>query len=164
VVEILDLLRRLVQERGLAVLLSSHLLTQVQSVCDRVGIFANGRLVGQGTVDQLAAAYGEGVARIDVGLETPDPASSERAGTALTGLPNVESVEPPGAHGHAWRLTVRPASAEVAVREAVLATVVAAGLRLTELRPTVPSLDDIYRSALGRHGLAPHGEVGRPAA
>ena len=40
VVEILDLLRKLVDERGLAIMLSSHLLTQVQSVCDRIGIFA----------------------------------------------------------------------------------------------------------------------------
>ena len=55
VVEILDLLRRLVHERGLAILLSSHLLTQVQSVCDRIGIFAAGRLVGEGTVDELAS-------------------------------------------------------------------------------------------------------------
>ena len=48
VVEILDLLRRLVDERGLAIMLSSHLLSQVQTVCDRIGIFANGRLIGVG--------------------------------------------------------------------------------------------------------------------
>ncbi|HEY6014772.1 MAG TPA: ABC transporter ATP-binding protein, partial [Candidatus Limnocylindrales bacterium] len=59
VVEILELLRRLVNERGLAIMLSSHLLTQVQSVCDRIGIFAAGRLVGQGTVDELAATFGD---------------------------------------------------------------------------------------------------------
>ena len=39
VVEILDLLRRLVDERGISIMLSSHLLSQVQSVCDRIGIF-----------------------------------------------------------------------------------------------------------------------------
>ena len=50
VVEILDMLRTLVRERGLAILLSSHLLAQVQSVCDRVGIFAAGKLIGIGTV------------------------------------------------------------------------------------------------------------------
>ena len=54
VVEILQLLRDLVRERGVTVLLSSHLLTQVQSVCDRVGIFAAGRLIGLGTVPELA--------------------------------------------------------------------------------------------------------------
>ena len=67
VIEILDLLRRLVHERGLAILLSSHLLTQVQSACDRIGIFAAGRLVGQGTVDELAATFGDGTAAIEVG-------------------------------------------------------------------------------------------------
>ena len=58
VVEILDLLRRLVDERGLAVLLSSHLLAQVQSVCDRIGIFAAGKLIGVGTVAELARQFG----------------------------------------------------------------------------------------------------------
>src|SRR5690606_35147555 len=40
VVEILDLIRRL-PDRGVTVLLSSHLLEQVQSVCDRIGIFVS---------------------------------------------------------------------------------------------------------------------------
>ncbi|TMD32094.1 MAG: ABC transporter ATP-binding protein [Chloroflexi bacterium] len=42
VAEILDLMRALVRDRGLALLLASHLLDQVQSVCDRVGIFSSG--------------------------------------------------------------------------------------------------------------------------
>ena len=60
VVEILDLLRRLTDERGIAILLSSHLLNQVQSVCDRIGIFASGRLVGIGTVEELARTSATG--------------------------------------------------------------------------------------------------------
>ena len=63
VVEILDLLRRLVRERGMAILLSSHLLNQVQSVCDRIGIFAAGRLIGQGTMDAARRAVRRGAAR-----------------------------------------------------------------------------------------------------
>ena len=78
VVEILDLLRRLVQDRGLAILLSSHLLSQVQSVCDRIGIFAAGRLIGVGTVDELASQFGDGSAAIEVGLELPTAAEVER--------------------------------------------------------------------------------------
>ena len=81
VVEILDLLRRLVDERGLAILLSSHLLTQVQSVCDRIGIFAAGRLVGEGTVEELAAQFGDGTAVVEVDLELPEAADVERART-----------------------------------------------------------------------------------
>ncbi|MFL6596095.1 MAG: ABC transporter ATP-binding protein [Chthoniobacterales bacterium] len=39
--------------RGVTVLLSSHLLEQVQEVCDRIGILANGSLVREGRVDEL---------------------------------------------------------------------------------------------------------------
>ena len=68
VAEILALIRRLVDDQGIAVLLSSHLLDQVQSICDRVGIFSAGRLIAQGTVPELAASYADEVARIDVGV------------------------------------------------------------------------------------------------
>ena len=52
--ELLALLRRLVAERNLTVLLSSHILGQVQSLCDRVGFFAAGRLVAAGPLAELA--------------------------------------------------------------------------------------------------------------
>ncbi len=149
VVEILDLMRKLVNERGLSIMLSSHLLTQVQSVCDRIGIFAAGRLVGVGTVDELAAQFGDGTAVIEVGLEL-SPADVDRAATTLRGLASVESVEQPAAGSGTWRLHVRPAIAEGRVRQAILVAAVEQNLRLTALRPVVPSLDDIYRTAVER--------------
>jgi ABC-2 type transport system ATP-binding protein len=56
--EMLSLIRRLADERGLAVLLSSHLLSQVERLCDRVGIFSRGRLVAEGSVAELAERAG----------------------------------------------------------------------------------------------------------
>jgi ABC-2 type transport system ATP-binding protein len=150
VVEILDLLRRLVNERGLAILLSSHLLTQVQSVCDRIGIFAAGRLVGQGTVDELAATFGDGTATIEVGLELPTPADAVRAEAVFRGLSDVTSVTPPADDRAPWQLVVRPSGAEGRVRQEILVAAVEHDLRLTTLRPIVPSLDDIYRAAVVR--------------
>jgi ABC-2 type transport system ATP-binding protein len=150
VVEILDLLRTLVHERGLAILLSSHLLTQVQSVCDRIGIFAAGRLVGQGTVSELAATFGDGAATIEVGLEIAGEADLTRASDVLGRLEGVESVVPPTDARGSWRLIVRPAAAEGRVRGEVLVAAVEHGLHLTAIRPIVPSLDDIYRSAVVR--------------
>ncbi|HEX7950530.1 MAG TPA: ABC transporter ATP-binding protein [Candidatus Limnocylindrales bacterium] len=150
VVEILELLRRLVHERGLAIMLSSHLLTQVQHVCDRIGIFAAGRLVGQGTVQELAAAFGDGTATIEVGFELPTPADVARAQEVLQALPGVTGVTQPAADGDAWQLVVRPASAEGQVRQDILVAAVEHKLRLTTLRPVVPSLDDIYRAAVLR--------------
>ena len=43
------------KKRGITVLLSSHLLAQVQEICDRIGILANGVLVREGQLDELIA-------------------------------------------------------------------------------------------------------------
>ena len=153
VVEILDLLRALVHERGLAILLSSHLLTQVQSVCDRIGIFASGRLVGQGTLEELADRFGDGTAVVEVGLDLTDPAEIERAKGILLRIKGVRKVVAPTDGGDAWRVIVQPPDAEAGVRQQVLATAVAENLGLTALRPIVPSLDDIYRTALKRSAI-----------
>jgi ABC-2 type transport system ATP-binding protein len=150
VVEILDLLRKLVDERGLAIMLSSHLLSQVQTVCDRIGIFASGRLVGVGTVEELATTFGDGSAAIEVGLELPTAADVARADSTLRGIASVESVDPAGIGNGTWRVHVRPADREGRVRQDILVAAVQQGLRLTAIRPIVPSLDDIYRVAIER--------------
>lgn len=51
---VLDLITKLSREQGITVILTSHLLYQVQMICDRVGIFAKGRLVAAGRVEELA--------------------------------------------------------------------------------------------------------------
>jgi len=52
--QILELIRKLGQEKGMTVLLCSHLLYQVQRICTRVGIMFHGRMVAQGSMGQLA--------------------------------------------------------------------------------------------------------------
>ena len=91
VVEILDLIRGLADERGIAVLLSSHLLDQAQLICDRVGIFHRGRLVGFGTVPELAARYGFGTNRLEIVV---DPAADDdRVRSVLSSIDGVVSVD-----------------------------------------------------------------------
>ncbi|MEP6807108.1 MAG: ABC transporter ATP-binding protein [Chloroflexota bacterium] len=154
VVEILQLLRQLVSERGVTVLLSSHLLTQVQSVCDRVGIFAAGRLIGLGTVAELAAQFGNDTGQVEVTFEGEQAeAAGELIAPILSAIPNVESVEPGASPADPWNLTVRPAAAGRGVREAVLAAAARDGLGLTAIRSASASLDDIYRAALLQAGL-----------
>ncbi|MDX6624249.1 MAG: type transport system ATP-binding protein, partial [Solirubrobacterales bacterium] len=46
------------RDRGVAVLLNSHLLSEVELVCDRVAIIARGNLVAAGTPDELSHAGG----------------------------------------------------------------------------------------------------------
>jgi ABC-2 type transport system ATP-binding protein len=50
--EIRDLILRL-KERGITVMLCSHLLSQVQEICDRIGIMHNGKLVREGPLNEL---------------------------------------------------------------------------------------------------------------
>jgi ABC-2 type transport system ATP-binding protein len=65
VAELLSLIRALVRDRGLAVLLSSHLLSQVEQLCDRVGIFSYGRLIAEGRVVELAERAGDATLSLD---------------------------------------------------------------------------------------------------
>lgn len=155
VVEILDLMRNLVQERGLAILLSSHLLTQVQSVCDRIGIFAAGKLIGEGTMSRLASLFGDGSATIEVGLTTTSADERKRAESIMRGVKGVVDVTPPAtSRSELWHVNVRPASEESTVRQTILRSTLEHGLHLTAIRPLIPSLDDVYRTALERRGLA----------
>jgi ABC-2 type transport system ATP-binding protein len=53
--EMRELMRDLAEKDGVTILLSSHLLNEVQRVCDRVAIFAKGKLVSEGRMDILLA-------------------------------------------------------------------------------------------------------------
>lgn len=68
IVEIRELIARL-PERGTTVLVSSHLLSEVQLMCDRAAIIDHGRLVAEGSMDELLAHQAPGgyVVRVDAG-------------------------------------------------------------------------------------------------
>ena len=134
----------------MAILLSSHLLNQVQVVCDRIGIFAAGKLIGQGSMTELADRFGDGTAHIEVGFEFDDDASASRAPELLRAIPDVAEVRPGARRLDPWIVAVRPPSAEARVRQAILALAAAEGLHLVSLRPIVPSLEEIYRRAVAR--------------
>ena len=151
VVEILDMLRGLVREHGLAVLLSSHLLVQVQSVCDRVGIFASGKLIGVGTVPELAERFGDGAATIEVGFEGLDAAGKERTVKLLQSVAGVSGVAAPTRDHDPFVVLAKPASGAPAAREAILALAASKGLRLSSIREVQASLDEIYRRAVSTH-------------
>jgi ABC-2 type transport system ATP-binding protein len=150
--EILELLRRLVTERGMAILLSSHLLNQVQSVCDRIGIFSAGRLIGQGTMAQLAERFGEGKQLLEVGLDVHTDAEKAKARSVLGAVPGVASIGDSVRPGDPWHLEIDRGADPATVRSAVFSAVAAEHLPLTSIRAVVPSLEDIYRRAVARPG------------
>lgn len=128
--EFLDMVRGLKHD-GFTVLLSSHLLHQVQAICDRVGLFRKGVMVLEGAVPDLARQVLGGAYRIR--LETSGPDVSE----ALRRISGVVrwNAEAPGHY---------VVEAEDDRRADVAAAVIQAGARLLSLRMEEPSLDDVY--------------------
>ena len=107
------------------VLLSTHVLPEIEAICDRVIVLDKGRLVAQDTIADLSQQR-----RLLVVVARPDP----RVRAAIAAVAGVESVVDEGA----GRYVV---SAGEDVREAVAAEAVAAGL--LELRPR-ESLEDAF--------------------
>jgi ABC-2 type transport system ATP-binding protein len=157
VAEMLELMRSLVRERGMALLLASHLLDQVQSVCDRVGIFSAGRLIALGTVEELANRYGDRQASVTVGVEAGPDVDGPRIAEAFAALPEIAAVERNGAMPGelAWDLRVGQGVAEPQARRAILRVVLDYGLLLTRLTRAAPSLEQVYRRAVAqRSGIS----------
>lgn len=121
------------KQDGITILLSSHLLHQVQAVCDRVALFHKGRIVLQGTVPELARRVLGGAYHVVVQAEGEQEAL-QRALEALPGVTGV-SLEGPERYVLEARADLRPEAAEA---------IVEAGGRLRSLAVEEPSLDDIY--------------------
>lgn len=91
--ELMTLIRGLAEEDKRTILISSHQLYQIQQICDRVGLFVEGRLIACGRIDELA---GQMRREGHYALETaavPDDSGFEEL---LRSLGNVEQVERTG--------------------------------------------------------------------
>jgi ABC-2 type transport system ATP-binding protein len=131
--EFLEMIRALKAD-GTAVLLSSHHLDQVQSVCDRVALFNRGRIALAGTVTELAGRVLGGGHVIDV--EARGPGIAER----LAAVPGVVRVQALGPRQDSGRYRVdcqRDLRAEIARR-------LAPEVELLGINFAAPSLNEVY--------------------
>ena len=128
--EFLDMIREL-KEEELTVLLSSHQLERVEAVCDRVGLFHRGRMVLEGTVEDLARQVMAGGYSIDV------EARGDGVVPAFRTIPGVNRVEETGRE--TYRL-----HADTDVRNDVVQAVLSADAALLGMSMERPSLDKIY--------------------
>ena len=133
--DVLALIRELAHN-GAAVLLASHLLHQVQQVCDEVGIFVAGKLVASGAMDKLSGQLGTGAIEIEVAA--PPPADGIKA--AASKINGVTSVEKDPRDPKLW--VVR---AKRDVRADLARALVEAGHPPYHLRRRGDELDEIYR-------------------
>jgi ABC-2 type transport system ATP-binding protein len=147
VAETLALVRELAHDHGVAVLLSSHLLDQVQQICDRMAIFVDGEVVAQGTVAELAAAQASGA---QVTLEIGTDGDRAVVSDLLARLPGVTSVEPDPRDPRLIVLTGAPELRAGAMRQLVMSGYVPWLVRDRGMR-----LDEVYQRYFAASAVAP---------
>lgn len=123
--EMREFIRNLGQGRR-TVILSSHLMTEVEQVCDRVGVIRNGKLVAEGTVDDL-----RGRDHLKVRAEP-----SNDAYEVVMKLPDIEQVE---LHNGYLQITVDQDRAPDINR-----ALVCAGIAVSEIRMEQSSLEEVF--------------------
>jgi ABC-2 type transport system ATP-binding protein len=132
-IEFLELIGEL-KRGGTTVLLSSHLLDQVQRICDRVALFQAGGIVMMGTVAELAVQV------LGAGFVVEVEAEGSGIARRLSTIPGVSKVETIAADR--FRMT-----AERDVRPDAASAVVAVNGALKRLSVDEPSLEAIYARA-----------------
>jgi ABC-2 type transport system ATP-binding protein len=128
--EFLDLIRSLKGE-GMTIVLSSHLLDLVQSICDRVALFSNGRVGLTGRVDDLMRDVLGGSYVLDL------EASGQNLADRIQGISEVRRITPLSAD----RFKI---DATADVRSSIAKTVVESGAELRALSIARASLEDVY--------------------
>ncbi len=131
--QILELILKLRRERHVTILLSSHLLEQVQRICDRIGIFVKGKLVALGGIEELGVKLASDNGRVvEIGAEP----LNEDLIKSLRAVKGVKAVE------RAQKLLLVRSDKEL--RPELAQAVAGAGSKLLHLRLQTVSLEQIY--------------------
>jgi len=146
VAETLELVRELAHDQGVCVLLSSHLLHQVQQICDRIAIFVNGSVVAMGTVAELAGRQRSGAQiQVEVGAD----GDQEQVAGTLRAVPGVTEVTRDLHDRRLWVVTGQPE-----VRGRVAQALIAAGQIPWQLHDRGMDLDEIYQNYFTESAVA----------
>jgi len=131
--EVRELLRNLATERGLAVFVSSHLLGEVELMCDRVAIIHRGRILKDGPVRDLISS------RRAMEFKVNDVASAmevfEQSGARAT---------PPASDSHSILVAIEEEEAPP-----LLASLVREGIEVFHARPKIQTLEEMFIEVTG---------------
>lgn len=141
IVEIRQLIRDLGREK--TVILSTHVLSEVQSTCSRVLIINDGRLVADDSPERLTSS-GEGALHVMLGSRLGALIDAERAAAVLRSVPGVTAVDKADDEGLGTAgFRVRFGAEDP--RRALFEALVKNDLLVLELKRTQASLEDTFR-------------------
>ncbi|MFA5533245.1 MAG: ATP-binding cassette domain-containing protein [Mariniphaga sp.] len=136
IVEIRELIKNIGKEK--TVILSSHILAEVEATCDRILIIHNGKIVAHGTAEELRRqAHGDELLLIGLG-------NTERneAFLALKALPTVSLVDFSDENSSTFKIQSQPGQTSV---KHIFNLCVEKGWYITRLTPVETKLEDIFR-------------------
>jgi ABC-2 type transport system ATP-binding protein len=122
---------KMLNEQGATVLFSSHILSEVENICDRVVIINKGKLIAQDTVENLSKYL-----KIKPRLEISIPGLNGKVPEVIKNLKGVEEVD---AEDDTLLVTC-----ESSVRSQVITTLEEAGLKIDNIKTIEPSLEEAF--------------------
>ncbi|MCX6161374.1 MAG: ATP-binding cassette domain-containing protein [Ignavibacteriae bacterium] len=141
IIEIRKLIKDLGKEKTL--MLSTHILQEVQATCDRVIIINNGEIVADGTTDSLQKRF-QGQINIYLIVKKDPRYGREKVISSFESVKNVEKVKLEGDNENAWQLDIT-ANKGVDVREEIFMKAISLNMVLLEMHQEETSLEDIFR-------------------
>ena len=134
-------IRKLIKDFGKhkTLMLSTHILQEVQATCDRVIIINNGEIVADGTTDSLQRSF-QGQLSIKLFLKKDARFGKEKIISALETIKSIEKVKVLGDNDTSWMLDIA-ATKGTDVREEIFKKIVSMDMILLELHQEETSLD-----------------------
>ncbi|NLT95268.1 MAG: ABC transporter ATP-binding protein [Clostridia bacterium] len=139
--ELLNLIRELAKEDGRTVLISSHLLHQIQQICDQVGIFVKGKLIAAGTLKELEQQLAD---RDRLQLELKAIPCDDKLLTICEGLDGVNNLR--------WEKDLLILECQTDIRENLVKLLTSQGYCPVHLALRGVSLDSIYLRYFQKEG------------
>jgi ABC-2 type transport system ATP-binding protein len=146
IVEMRELIKKLKGEH--TILVSSHILSEISQVCDRLLIIHNGEIVAQGSEEQLAAAAGGGAGGT---IEVELAGTAQKAIDATKSVAQVRDVEMTKLEGDKVQLKI---IADADVRPAIVRALVQANLDVLRVGKSQGRLENIFMKITQREGAA----------
>lgn len=143
IVEIRSLIKELGREK--TVVLSTHILSEVQATCSRVIIINRGKIVADGNLEELQrnASGGE---KIEMEIDVPDGQSFETVAVQIKTIPTIEQVVLNYEQNGMKKFSVSTNNAIVVdVRRELFSMCVQKGWTMLEMHSVKTSLEDIFR-------------------
>jgi ABC-2 type transport system ATP-binding protein len=126
---------------GTTLMLTTQYLEEADYLADRIGVIDRGRLIAEGTSDELKTKVGGDV----LNLEVADASQTESAAEAVKDV----GSEPPRIEGR--NQVIVPVSSHIGVITRAVRALDAAGIKLSDLAIRRPTLDDVFMTLTGHY-------------